>query len=280
MHSPLVLTGRGGSGTRMLSEIARHFDVFLGNEINKTGDSTEWADLIYDYAISKFEKGDRVGLLKRRKFSRQIAGMSKKLAADGLAGNHRHWGWKLPETILVIPEIHARFPDMKLVHLVRHPVSISLRGVHLTSRISHRVGRRVVAAAYRRYGRPVERMKTDEIHLHNAYSWKYQVASAMEYGRNELPAGNYIELKFEDLCSRPEAEEARIGEFIGEAPRIDSETIAINPRPRKPEFWSRDKIEEVWEVCADVATELGYTLDDIAELIPAETDPGTDGKPD
>ena len=36
LRSPIILTGRGGSGTRMISDIAKRADVFLGNDLNQS----------------------------------------------------------------------------------------------------------------------------------------------------------------------------------------------------------------------------------------------------
>ena len=51
--SPVILTGRGGSGTRMLSSLASTSNVFIGNQLNASGDSIEWAELLYDMSIQK-----------------------------------------------------------------------------------------------------------------------------------------------------------------------------------------------------------------------------------
>ena len=51
LRAPVIATGRGGSGTRLLTEATRASDVFLGNRLNASGDSVEWVDLIYEMTI-------------------------------------------------------------------------------------------------------------------------------------------------------------------------------------------------------------------------------------
>ena len=52
LDCPVVLLGRGGSGTRVLSQIAQQMGIFLGNDINVSGDSVEWVGPIYDLAVA------------------------------------------------------------------------------------------------------------------------------------------------------------------------------------------------------------------------------------
>ena len=53
LESPIVATGRGGSGTRLLSTVLQKLGCHLGNELNESGDSMEWAEVIYDIVLSK-----------------------------------------------------------------------------------------------------------------------------------------------------------------------------------------------------------------------------------
>jgi hypothetical protein len=48
---PVILLGRGGSGTRLLAQLALSVGVFLGNELNASHDSVEWVETLYDLAV-------------------------------------------------------------------------------------------------------------------------------------------------------------------------------------------------------------------------------------
>src|SRR5262249_11862150 len=47
----VLFTGRGGSGTRLLSQLAQALGIFIGNQVNRSGDSIEWVQPIYGMAI-------------------------------------------------------------------------------------------------------------------------------------------------------------------------------------------------------------------------------------
>ena len=52
LDRPVILLGRGGSGTRMLSELALGLGVFLGGALNETGDSLEWVESLRELGIA------------------------------------------------------------------------------------------------------------------------------------------------------------------------------------------------------------------------------------
>src|SRR5690348_2568875 len=47
----VLFTGRGGSGTRLLSQLAEELGIFIGNKVNRSGDSVEWVEPVYRMAI-------------------------------------------------------------------------------------------------------------------------------------------------------------------------------------------------------------------------------------
>src|SRR5438105_15484142 len=51
MDAVAIFTGRGGSGTRLLSQLSTDAGVFLGNEVNRSGESVEWVDLVYRMGV-------------------------------------------------------------------------------------------------------------------------------------------------------------------------------------------------------------------------------------
>src|SRR5262245_44251747 len=142
--APVVITGRGGSGTRLLSRLMQDAALFLGNEINATEDSVEWSGPID--ALASQEPGARVfgtGQIAAwrahaaRVLERAPAAPWSASAATGSAFAEQEfaqgsvlWGWKLPETLLCLPEVFLAFPRARLLHLARHPVSLCLRRSH------------------------------------------------------------------------------------------------------------------------------------------------------
>src|SRR5262245_61572858 len=133
VDAPALLIGRGGSGTRLLSELARELGIFIGNQLNKSGDSSEWVPLVYRMAV---EAGGGRDLPFGPRYRREIRSQAERilsLASHPLSS----WGLKLPEAMLVLPLLIDAFPRAKVVHLIRHPVSSSLRRTHMTSRLDN-----------------------------------------------------------------------------------------------------------------------------------------------
>jgi len=168
------------------------------------------------------------------------------------------WGWKLPETMLIVPELMGIFPKAKLVHLVRHPITSSFRRSHVTSRHDNPVGRSVLKAAYIQAGRDPGLMKTDPDFRRNALTWLYQVKMVHDFAMEAMSSENYHLVRFEDLCLRPVQTSRNVVRFMGTKgheqlrPTVDQSRI--------PEIDLHDPaISEVWDICGQLASELGYS---------------------
>ena len=136
-----------------------------------------WVDTIYDLALDAMAgcltaESER-DLFWRVRLRRLAAGI---LEAAGRSADSA-WGWKLPETMLALGSILRAFPRAKVVHLVRHPLTSSLRRTHLTSRLDNRIGQAVLTSAYLAGGLDPWRIRTDDPYVHNAVTWNYQVAA-------------------------------------------------------------------------------------------------------
>src|SRR3984893_18299479 len=94
---PVILLGRGGSGTRLLSAFASQNGIFLGNMLNTTRDSVEWVPDLYELASESTAAGVVAGSARdaywRGRLRRTAAQI---LGAAGLPFDAA-WGWKLPE---------------------------------------------------------------------------------------------------------------------------------------------------------------------------------------
>ena len=257
IDAPVLLTGRGGSGTRLLSQIAADAGIFIGS-LNKTGDSTEWVKLIYRMSV---EAGAQPELPSGWRYREQIQARAAQFLDQDAARHVPLWGLKLPEAMLVLPLLIDAFPRAKVVHLVRHPISSSLRRTHMTSRLNNPIGAVVLPAAYRYSNRDVARMATDEPYLHNACSWNFQVTRVARYARAALGESRYLEVAYEDLCAEPSRVVAAVYSFLGCA--ADARETAIPVDLSRASAWdSHDpRADSIWEVCGETATLLGYQRD-------------------
>jgi len=221
---------------------------------SKSSDSLEWVDLIYRIAIKKLNNANN---LSQDETTSALRSKCEETLARTDRLDTELWGWKLPETILVLPEVFAAFPSAKLIHLVRHPVDSSLRRTHMTSRMNNPIGAAVLNAAYRASERNIEQISADENYLHNAITWDYQVRQAIEYCRSSLASNQYLILHYEEFCAKPDRVISRIQAFLGtEVKRIDGLDIDLK-RARSFDI-SDPRIPEVWNICQNTAEQLGY----------------------
>jgi hypothetical protein len=96
----VLLTGRGGAGTRLLSQLAVDAGVFIGNEVNRSGDSTEWTELTYRMVA---DVGGQRNLPSGSRYRREIRATAERIVAAAPGGHSGRWGLKLPELMLVLP---------------------------------------------------------------------------------------------------------------------------------------------------------------------------------
>ena len=254
-HHPIIATGRGGSGTRLLSVLLQSLNIFTGNKLNRTEDSVEWVNILYKIALERFQP---TAELPGNHWRNQLQEPAAEILAEGNWDGKQPWGWKLPETMLVLPVVFDSFRKGKLIHIVRHPVDTSLRRTHITSRAGNPVGKSVLEAAYSRLGWDQKRISSDPDYLRNAASWLYQVSEAARYGREELGPGRYLEIRYEDICADPGAVQKSLAEFLGIDRGPQPLDIEINPSRRREWEPPDSRADEIWDICGEAAMKLGY----------------------
>jgi hypothetical protein len=258
-HSaPVILIGRGGGGTRLLSQIVSSFGIFMGNEINVSFDSVEWVNTIYKLVIESltdpFEVGSERDVFWQdavRAKAVAVLNMDKQNPADP-------WGWKLPETTLIVPQVIRYFPNARFVHLIRHPIASCCRRTHMTSRMNTRMGAASLTAAYAHIGRAVELIDTDSAQIHNAASWAHQVDMALD-ALEQLPENSQkLLIKYEDICSNPKQAETILSGFLSIDAASSNPAVTIDSERMNSQADSHPDAPAVWDICQNVASRIGY----------------------
>ncbi|WP_204115936.1 sulfotransferase family protein [Shimia biformata] len=258
---PTVLVGRGGSGTRLLSQIAMDAGIFLGTDINPTNDSMEWRDVIYDAAIAKIEARIAPNQLHLPDTAAQFLTHAQAILKRAEDRSFSHWGWKLPETIFVLPEVLQAFPGTKVVHMVRHPVTCCLRKQHVTSDPHHRVGKAVLGTGYPALDVDPDQEILERQIMHNTVSWLYQVAAIERLGQTLGAENRYCVVRYEDIFDDWDRFSGTLSDFLG-IPIHDIRRPDLNDSRRQAFNLPDPRVQHVWGLCRDVAQRFGYDVDE------------------
>jgi hypothetical protein len=160
LAGPLAIGGVGGSGTRLIAEIASKVGYYIGGDLNVQGDNL-WFTLLLRrpqwYAEEVAKGGDGIGrvleifesamtgrlelddelrvlvaaagseLLAQRMPPRWIERRTKSLfLSRKLVPKASRWGWKEPNTHVYLNHLDRTFgPRLRYVHVIRHGLDMA-----------------------------------------------------------------------------------------------------------------------------------------------------------
>ncbi|MEE2778745.1 MAG: sulfotransferase [Acidobacteriota bacterium] len=255
LEEPVILLSRGGSGSRLVSSLARDAGVFLGNEVSLSGDSSEMVRAIYMAVLNRHLH--RVGWQKEGIVPRIRLAAAEML--ERAPSRPLLWGFKLPESLLILPELDQAFSRARYLHLIRDPLTTCLRRTHMTARLDNTIGRLAIREAYRHSGRDLSRSLEDSPALRMAFTTLHQLKMGRKYALEHFD-DRYHELRFEDLLSSPGRVLAGVGRWLGVQPTNDSIAREIDQdRAARPSAIYAPLIEErVAATLEPLRRELGY----------------------
>ena len=250
-HTPLVIMGRGHSGTRLLTWACVKLGLNLG-----TDDDLATADVdprfsrrIKKIAIRNLGVTDPAEASEKslRRFRHAVSTYHANLGSPA-----NHWGWKFPETYLIGPYVELTFPQAKYIHMVRDGRDLSYKE-HLTDDPTRKLGRKLLQkiGAY-----------DDPHYLQAARSWAWQVEQFEEFRRHVDPA-RMLELRFEDLCLDPDKTMARVCEFLDMPMTADCQAVLDGINRKKVSEFQRHPAEEIAQIeraAGDVLSRWHYPL--------------------
>lgn len=234
----VTVIGRGHGGTRAMSHTLSESGVYMGAQLNRSGDLIPPDDL-YEACRVMSRHVVHVGGVKWD-FSRlhtmpidpEFTRLVQSYLSSVLASDAEHKGWKLPETTLIYPWIVRMFPEVRYIHWNRDPRD-SVMGSHVTDDLAD-------------FEVPYE--KTDDVRLRRAISWKYQREIV-----KATPAPRYtIDVRFEDFVLDQELTLKRLEEFLGFS------LAKIPVRPEAVGRWKADTGCHDFDFLREDMAELGY----------------------
>ncbi len=234
----ITIIGRGHGGTRAISHTLSESGVYMGAELNGSGDLVPAQDL-YEAcrAMSKYVR--HIGgvewdfsELHSMPVDPEFTRLVESYLASVLSSDAENKGWKLPETTLIYPWIVRMFPEAYYIHWTRDPRD-SILGGHLTDDLAD-------------FGVPYEH--TEDLRLRRAISWKYQ----REIVKATPKPAHAMDVRFEDFVLDQDATLAKIRQFLG------IPLAKIEVRPEAVGRWKTDEGEHDFDFLKGDMEELGY----------------------
>jgi hypothetical protein len=251
---PVVLLGKGGGGSRLLTLLAADCGVFTGRT-NISGDCLDMVPAVYAGLLRALDcraawQRDRI-----------VADLREAAGAMLRAGwpPGRPWGFKVPEALLLVAEIHAAFPGARFLLMTRHPVSTCLRRAHITAEPDNPIGRVSLSAAYRAGGLAPEAAISDPVEVRSAMVTAHQVGSALSYLRGHAPNAVSLRIRFEDVVARPAETRALVAGWLGvDVVSRQLERAVDAGRAGGRAAASVETVRRVERLLAPLTRELGY----------------------
>jgi hypothetical protein len=225
---PIIVFNKSHSGSRVLARLLMAGGIFMGEDRNESEDSPDILRLIHFLVNGHYPAYWEL----LRAGDPDLEGMVNSVFERHLLGHQigRRWGWKLCETLYILPILHRIFPDAYYVHLIRDgrdvafadhvaPVEPFWRKVYFdTDEIRTWQNRKLSQRSYE--GAP---------HIFNARHWVNSVTVARNYGA--VIGEHYFEIRYEDLACNPRAAAKRLfADLLIEADQevIDTFATSVN----------------------------------------------------
>ena len=167
------------------------------------------------------------------------------LASGALPSFSRPWGWKEPNTHIVIDRLFSQMPRMKYIHVARNGLDMAY------SRNQNQL---------RFWGKPVFGTNQDITPRNALKFWCWVHERILRIGRRM--GKQFLLLRFEDLCHDPAANVRRILKFAGLKSDPDTISRAVS-QVRSPETIGRHLSESLDSFDAahiSFVRELGFAV--------------------
>jgi len=246
---PVVVGGIGGSGTRVITQILSGLGYYMGGDLNESVDCLGYTLLFKRkkwFLNNRFNKGEisrGLSVLKKLMITREYLSIPELffflLAIKSMAlHGHNHmghgkgswafnrgmalmkmqkpaaekflgWGWKEPNSHLLIEDINSFYPEFKYIHTIRHGLDMAF---------SKNQQQLLIWCSL--FGIPTPSDEKEIPHASFRY-WVEANRSAIEKG-NKIGTDKFLLVNFDDLCRKPSEGIFKITSFLGINPPPDT----------------------------------------------------------
>jgi hypothetical protein len=246
---PVLIMGRGHSGTRVLSYACTHLGIQLGTT-SATGDAD---DRTFTRTIKKIacrnlapRTIDSVDGKDLIRFQDAVFRYYTKIGSP-----QTPWGWKFPETYLIGACVERTFPQARYIHMVRDGRDLAFKR-HLTDDPNRTLGKKLLTH--------IGAMDLPH-HLQAAMSWAFQV-DRFDAFRKTLNANQVLDIQFEDICREPMAAMQDVCQFLNIPMTEQCESFITKQLDlgKIAQYKSEDpaKIQEIEQAIGDTLKRHGY----------------------
>jgi Sulfotransferase family len=235
MSNPyIVVGGVGGSGTRMIITILKELGLHIGNDLNEANDNLTFTLLfkhINTLSMTNEEIHQHVKIIKKEinhsPLSSNEIDIVNQLSTKGRPGhdyqwiqeraNHLKqlnqsipipryhtkvkplmdkWGWKEPNSHIIMKSLHELYPSMKFIMVVRNGLDMA----YSTNQNQLRLWGPVFL--------PKEYIKYDKYH-HIVYTPKvslkyWRLIHEKIIAESKIMKSNFLMINYDDMCLHPE----------------------------------------------------------------------------
>ena len=197
----MTIIGRGHGGTRAMSHTLSASGVFMGDQLNVSGDLLPPGELYEACRVMARHVVHRGGLqwdfdrLHSMPIDPEFTRLVESYLSSVLSSEADLRGWKLPETTLILPWIVRLFPDAHYLYWLRDPRD-SILGGHVTDDLAD-------------FGVPYD--ATEDVRKRRAVSWSYQYQLMQATPRPK----HCLDVQFEDFVLHQDETIARLSAYLG-----------------------------------------------------------------
>ncbi|PJB55099.1 MAG: hypothetical protein CO098_18060 [Bacteroidetes bacterium CG_4_9_14_3_um_filter_41_19] len=242
MQGPIVIGGIGGSGTRVLASILKVFNVYIGDDLNRPLDNLTYTFLFkrplwYNrnhLNADKIRTGIRIieksmlnnhfysiselTFLINATISMAKSGHNTQKKGTGSWAFHRlfhillerqkdiqsysGWGWKEPNSHLILENLHEHFNGFKYIHTIRHGLDMAYSD-----------NQQQLYNWGKMFGVGLPEIK-EEIPFASFRYWVKVNRRIIEL-RKKIGSDKIYLINFDEFCLNPEPEIRKIINFIG-----------------------------------------------------------------
>jgi len=261
---PVVVFNKSHSGSRLLARLLESSGIWMGGRLNASHDAEGLFPLVR-HVVERYYP-DYPELWRSGRWDDALVGLIMDVFGEHLDGRgDRPWGWKLCETVYLLPLVDYLFPEARYIHIIRDgrdvafsdhvpPVEPLWRKIYVDSD-------RVVSWRGLTFGRLARIFYRLDSSRYNMQHWVNSVELGRRYGA--MLGDRYHEVRYEDLCRDFD----RVGrEVLRFAQALDPEaglaTIGPTVSPSSiGKFRRRNplKVAAVTRYARPLLTSLGYT---------------------